>query len=319
MKRILILLLVLTTLIASFASSAQANKKVFRKVDTDGDGIPDTYYVYEEEEAAPPLPEEAPLRGGVLKVTFIDVGEGDSCLIQTPGGKNILIDGGKGSGGKEALPFLKRKGIRRIDTMVATHPDMDHIGGLLAVLDSNIRIGEVLDCGKAHTTATYRNFLNKIEQRKATKYSQPRAGQTLNWGEEIKVRVLSPPHLRWNSNDCSIVIKLTYGRVSFLFTGDAAEEAEKEMVSHFSTKLKSTILKAGHHGSRSSSSDDFLRVVRPKIAVISVGKNPYGHPTKEVLDRLTHLGIKVYRTDLKGNITITTDGEDYRVRARKGF
>ena len=200
--------------------------------------------------------------------------------------------------------------------MVATHPDMDHIGGLLAVLDSNIRIGEVLDCGKAHTTATYRNFLNKIEQRKSTKYSQPRAGQTLNWGEEIKVRVLNPPHLRWNSNDCSIVIKLTYGKVSFLFTGDAAEEAEKEMVSRYSTRLKSTILKAGHHGSRSSSSYRFLQSVRPKIAIISVGKNPYGHPTKEVLDRLTRLGIKVYRTDLKGNIIITTDGEDYRVRAR---
>ncbi len=318
MKRILIVLLVLAVFIVSFSSSAQANKKVFRKIDTDGDGILDTYYVYEEG-AAPPIPEEAPLKGGVLKVTFIDVGEGDSCLIQTPGGKNILIDGGKGFRGKEVLPFLKRKGIRRIDTMVATHPDMDHIGGLLAVLDSNIRIGEVLDCGKAHTTATYKNFLNKIEQRKATKYSQPRAGQTLNWGEEIKVRVLSPPHLRWDSNDCSIVIKLTYGKVSFLFTGDAAEKAEKEMVSRYSTRLKSTILKAGHHGSKSSSSDDFLRAVRPKIAIISVGKNPYGHPTKEVLDRLTRLGIKIYRTDLKGNIIITTNGEDYQVRARKGF
>jgi competence protein ComEC len=315
-KKLLTVLLMVAIFIASSLSSAQAAKKVFRKIDTDGDGVPDTYYVYEGEEAAPPIPEEAPLKGGILKVTFIDIGEGDSCLIQTPGGKNILIDGGKGYRGKEVLSFLKRKGIRRIDTMVATHPDMDHIGGLLAVLDSNIRIGEILDCGKAHTSATYRNFLNKIEQRKSTKYSQPRAGQTLNWGEEVKVRVLSPPHLRWDSNDCSIVIKLTYGRVSFLFTGDAAEEAEKEMVSRYSTRLKSTILKAGHHGSRSSSSYDFLRSVRPEIAIISVGKNPYGHPTKEVLDRLTRLGIKVYRTDLKGNITITTNGEDYQVRAR---
>ena len=317
MKKILIVLLVLTVFIVSSSSSAQTAKKVFRKVDTDGDGIPDTYYVYEGEEAAPPIPEEVPLKGGVLKVTFIDVGEGDSCLIQTPQGKNILIDGGRYQAGKDSLlPLLRRKGINKIHTLVATHPDSDHIGGLLVVLDSNIRIGEVLDCGKAHTTATYRNFLNKIEQRKSTKYSQPRAGQTLNWGKEIKVRVLSPPHLRWNSNDCSIVIKLTYGKVSFLFTGDAAEEAEKEMVSRFSTKMKSTILKVGHHGSRSSSSYDFLRSVRPEIAIISVGKNPYGHPTKEVLDRLTRLGIKVYRTDLKGNITITTNGEDYRIRAK---
>ncbi len=317
MKRILILLLILTIFIASFSSGAQANKKVFRKVDTDGDGIPDTYYLYEGEETAPPLPEEVPLKGEVLRITFLDVGEGDACLIQTPTGRNILIDGGSYQAGKDSLlPLLRQKGITNIHTLVATHPDSDHIGGLLVVLDSNIRIGEVLDCGIPHTTSAYRNFLNKIEQRRTTKYSQPRADQTLNWGDEIKVQVLNPAHLFPDSNNSSIVIKLTYGRISFLFTGDVEEEAEKEMVSRSGTRLKSTILKVAHHGSRNSSSYDFLQSVRPKIAIISVGKNPHGHPTKEVLDRLTRLGVKVYRTDLKGNITITTNGEDYQVQAR---
>ncbi len=317
MRKFLTILLMVTVFIAASLSGAQANKKVFRKVDTDGDGIPDTYYIYEGEEAAPPIPEEAPLKGEVLRITFLDVGEGDSCLIQTPTGRNILIDGGSYQAGKDSLlPFLRQKGITNIHTLVATHPDSDHIGGLLVVLDSNIRIGEVLDCGIPHTTSTYRNFLNKIEQRKSTKYSQPRAGQTLNWGDEIEVQVLNPAHLFQDNNNSSIVIKLTYGKVSFLFTGDVEEEAEKEMVSRFSTKLKSTILKVGHHGSRNSSSYDFLQSVQPRIAIISVGKNPHGHPTKEVLDRLTRLGIKVYRTDLKGNIIITTNGEDYQVRAR---
>ena len=201
--------------------------------------------------------------------------------------------------------------------MVATHPDADHIGGLLAVLDSNIRIGEVLDCGKAHTTATYRNLLNKVKQRKATKYSQPRAGQTLNWGEEIEVRVLNPPHLRWNSNDCSIVIKLTYGKVSFLFTGDAGYPAENKMIANFRKGLKSTILKAGHHGAKTSTSSSFLNYVRPRVAIISVGPNSYGHPVPEVLNRLKGIGARVYRTDERGNITITTDGKKCWIETKR--
>ncbi len=261
-----------------------------------------------------------------LRVTFIDVGEGDSCLIQTPGGKNILIDGGRGYKGKDVLPFLKKKGIRRIDTLVATHPDMDHIGGFLAVLDSDIKIDKVLDSGHRGTSYTYQDFLLKVAERKNVKYYQPRAHQVLDWGEGLKVQVLSPAHLFRNANDSSIVIKLTYGRTSFLFTGDAGYPAEDEMIANFGGGLKSTILKAGHHGSKTSSSSSFLNYVRPRIAIISVGHNSYGHPDPGVLNRLKEIGAKIYGTGKVpehpeltsyGNITIATDGKKCWIKTER--
>ncbi|MBU4310156.1 MBL fold metallo-hydrolase, partial [bacterium] len=276
-------------------------------------------------------------KGGRLEVTFLDVGQGDSIFISTPGGKNILIDGGKRAipphsyfdAGKEVvLPFLKNRGVKRIDTLIATHPDGDHIGGLLAVLDSDIQIDKVLDCGYRHTSYTYQDFLKKIERRRETKYYQPRAGQILNWGNEVKVQVLSPAHLFRDSNNSSIVIKLEFGDISFLFTGDVEKEAEGEMVLRYGDGLKSTVLKASHHGSRTGSSLSFLKAVRPQVTVISCGrKNKYGLPHKEVMDKLARLkvnpvrsnptlkgtdapdkhrgtsnGVKVYRTDYQGNI-----------------
>jgi competence protein ComEC len=266
-------------------------------------------------------------KGGRLEVTFLDVDQGDSIFISTPSGKNILIDGGKRAippyskfdAGKEVvLPFLKNKGVKRIDTLIATHPDVDHIGGLLAVLDSNIQIDRVLDPGHRHTSYTYRDFLKKIERRKETKYYQPRADQVLNWGDEVKVQVLSPAHLFRGSNNSSIVIKLEFGDISFLLTGDAEKEAEGEMVSRYGNKLKGTVLKASHHGSRTGSSLNFLKAVNPRVAVISCGKkNKFGHPHKEVMDKLARFKVKVYRTDYQGNITFTTDGKKVWVKTEK--
>ncbi|MCK4648232.1 MBL fold metallo-hydrolase [bacterium] len=266
-------------------------------------------------------------KGGKLEVTFLDVGQGDSAFISTPAGKNILIDGGKRAippysnfdAGKEViLPFLKNKGVKKIDTLIATHPDVDHIGGLLAVLDSDIQIDKVLDCGYKHTSYTYQNFLKKIERRKRTRYYQPRAGQVLNWGNEVKVQVLSPAHLFRDSNNCSIVIKLEFGDIAFLLTGDAEKEAEGEMVSRYGNKLKSTVLKASHHGSRTGSSLNFLKAVRPQVAVISCGRrNKFGLPHKEVMDKLARFKVKVYRTDYQGNITFTTNGKKVWVKTEK--
>ena len=265
--------------------------------------------------------------GKRLEVTFLDIGQGDSAFISTPGGKNILIDGGKRAippysnfdAGKEVvLPFLKNKGVKRIDTLIATHPDVDHIGGLLAVLDSDIQIDRVLDPGHRHTSYTYRDFLKKIERRKETKYYQPRAGQVLNWGDEVKVQVLSPAHLFRGSNNSSIVIKLEFGDISFLLTGDAEKEAEGEMVSRYGNRLKSTVLKASHHGSRTGSSLNFLKAVNPQVAVISCGrKNKFGHPHKEVMDKLARFKVKVYRTDYQGNITFTTNGKKLWIGTEK--
>lgn len=266
-------------------------------------------------------------RKGKLEVTFLDVGQGDSIFISTPSGKNILIDGGKRAippyshfdAGKEViLPFLRKREIKRIDTMIATHPDGDHTGGLLAVLDSNIQIDKVLDSGYQHTSYTYQEFLRKIDQRRETKYYQPRAGQVLNWGNEVKAQVLSPAHLFQDSNNCSIVIKLEFGDIAFLFMGDAEKGAEGEMVSRYGNRLKSTVLKASHHGSKTGSSLNFLKAARPQVAVISCGRrNQYGLPHKEVMDRLTQFKVKIYRTDYRGNITITTDGKKIWVKTEK--
>jgi len=168
-----------------------------------------------------------------------------------------------------------------------------------------ITIKEVLDPGVQHTTVFYKQFLEAILAKKETKYSQPRSGDILDWGEGVTAEVLSPPYLFTDSNDCSIVVKLTYGNISFLFTGDASITAEDIMIKKWKYKLKSTILKAGHHGSKHSSGDRFLKYVRPEIATLSCGVgNPYGHPHPEVMKRLKRVGAKIYRNDTQGNITV---------------
>ncbi|MEA1928426.1 MAG: ComEC/Rec2 family competence protein [Candidatus Auribacterota bacterium] len=262
-----------------------------------------------------------------LEVVYLDVGQGDSTLINTPGGKHILIDGGIGAGSfgsedqgkKIILPYLRSHGINRLDTVLGSHPDYDHIGGLAsAVRAKNLTVGEFLDPGVAHPSRGYLDLLNAVKDRPEIKYRQPRAGDILNWGEEVEVEVISPPYLLKDNNESSIVIKLTYGDVSFLFTGDAYGSAEQLMQSRYGWRLRSTILKAGHHGSKHSSSEDFLRKVRPEVAIFSCGKdNNYGHPHPETIERLERVGAKMYRTDQQGTITITTDGKEYQVKTEK--
>jgi DNA internalization-related competence protein ComEC/Rec2 len=262
-----------------------------------------------------------------LEVVYLDVGQGDSTLINTPGGKHILIDGGIGGGSfgsedqgkKTILPYLRSHGINRLDTVLETHPDYDHIGGLASVVRAkNLTIGEVLDPGVAHPSRGYLDLLNAVKERPEIKYRQPRAGDILDWGEEVEVEVVSPPYLLKDNNESSIVIKLTYGDVSFLFTGDAYGSAEQLMQDRYGWRLRSTILKAGHHGSKHSSSEGFLRKVHPEVAIFSCGKNNnYGHPHSEVIERLKKVGAKMYRTDKQGTITITTDGKNYQVKTEK--
>lgn len=298
---------------------------VVEKFDTDGDGIPDTFVIKGEPRAAPVSVKRAakkkktaegkvvPLIGN-LRVTFIDVGQGDSCLIQTPGGKNIIIDGGYPDQGRKVVSLLKRKGIRRIDCVVATHPDMDHIGGLIAVLNS-FEIGEVLDIGHPHTTPTYETFLRIIVE-KNINYRIMRREDALDWGEEVSVQVLNPPkELHGSNNEDSIVLRLVYGKISFLFTGDIGSLAEEDLVNTYHKNLRTTILKCPHHGSHYSSTFPFLEEVRPEVVIIGVGRdNLYGHPTEEALDRYREVGTKIYRTDIDGNITVTSDGKRYQVR-----
>lgn len=261
-----------------------------------------------------------------LTVTFLNVGQGDSAVIRAPSGKTGIIDGGpKDKGNSVIIPFLKSKGIHRLDTMIMTHPDADHIGGLVYLLQHAraggeylLDIKECLDPGKSHPTLLYQELLKAVKRRPEIKYRIVRKGDRLNWGEGVTAEVVSPDHLYEDTNNCSIVVKLTYGKISFLFTGDAAFEAEKEMVKNYGNTLKSTILKAGHHGSTCSSSEDFLTRAKPEVVIISVGeRNKYGLPSKEAMARLSGGGPKIYRTDYRGTITITTDGETYNVTTER--
>ena len=262
-----------------------------------------------------------------LEVVFLDVGQGDSTLINTPGGKHVLIDGGIGAGSfgskdqgkKVILPYLRSHGIDRIDAIVATHPDFDHIGGLVSVVEAkNLEIGEVLDPGVPHPSEGYLELLQAVQNRPEIIYRQPRTGDVLDWGDDVTVEILSPPYLMKDNNDSSIVIKLSYGDVSFLFTGDAGGGAEQIMAKKYGTRLRSTVLKAGHHGSKQSSTKKFLQKVRPEVAVFSCGaENKYGHPNEETIARLKKVGAKMYRTDEQGTITIITDGKDFRVTTEK--
>jgi len=248
---------------------------------------------------------------GNLTVHFIDVGQGDSILIETPNGNTMLIDGGSRSEGDTVTEYLNQLDISTINVMVATHPHEDHIGGLNDVL-SNFNVLQVYDPGVAHTSQTYENFLLKIDANNID-YSIGRAGQSIDLDPNIDFEIISPSIIDEDElNDNSIVIKMTYHDVSFLFTGDAESPPENTMVQNYN--VDATILKVGHHGSSSSTSQTFLNEVSPDIAIIQVGAdNSYGHPTQNTLNKLKSVGAYVYRTDIDGTVIVSTDGFTYDV------
>ena len=256
-----------------------------------------------------------------LIVTVMDVGQGDSILIEAPSGKNVLIDGG--SSGKNGyitkrivLPTLRKKGINKLDCVILTHPHEDHVGGLPYVLEK-IETDLVLDSGQVHTSPAYYRFLQVIE-RKNVPYRIARAGQVLDLGEGVIGYILHPSEpmmVGTNSNldNNSVVLKVVYNKTVFLFTGDLQREGEDKILSS-GCNVKSNILKVGHHGSRTSTTDEFLRAVDPEYAVVSVGaKNKYGHPSKSVLERLNGFGVMVFRTDLDGAVIFKSDGERIKI------
>ncbi|MTD30139.1 S-layer homology domain-containing protein [Planomicrobium sp. YIM 101495] len=248
------------------------------------------------------------------KVHFINVGQGDSILIQSGNGKNMLIDGGTKSQGAKVVSFLKSKGVTKLDVVVATHPDADHIGGLISVLN-NFSVGKFIDSGKAHTTDTYLELLQLIDA-KNIPFEVPKAGQNLAFDNVMDVQVLNAAPNASDNNDASLVLRAKYGKVSFLLTGDAGTSIENAMTTKY--EVKSTYLKAGHHGSNTSSSATFINAVRPAGTVLSYGKdNSYGHPHKEVLTRLNNVKSKVYSTALAGDITVTTDGNSHSTTAKQ--
>ena len=256
----------------------------------------------------------------MLQITVINVGQGDSILIEAPSGKSILIDGGVKSAGKyTVLPFIQKKGKNILDYVVLSHPHEDHLGGLNPILNS-VKVGTLIDSGQPHTSAAYINFLKQIGSKKI-KYSIARAGQTIDLGGGALMFILWPKDkfltgTQSDLNNNSVVIKLVYNKFSALFPGDLGGAGEAELLKT-GQDLKSDLLKIGHHGSPTSATQGFLDSVDPKIAVISVGENKYGHPSSKTMERLEKRGVKIYRTDLDGTVTVRTDGERYFVEARK--
>jgi competence protein ComEC len=251
-----------------------------------------------------------------LKVNFFDVGQGDAIFVETPTGHQILIDGGPSSKIIEKLareiPFWDRS----IDLIILTHPERDHITGLLEVL-KRYRVENILWTGIVRNIPEYKEWLNLLEKERAN-VKIARAGQRISCKNcQWKIEVFYPfESLEGeefeDSNDTSIVSKLIFGNSSFLFTGDIYKDIE-ESLTLTPFNLNSEILKVAHHGSKTSTSQKFLEKVLPKIAVISVGENKYGHPNKEVLEILEKYGIRVLRTDREGDIKIISDSKKYEI------
>ncbi|TCZ79942.1 MBL fold metallo-hydrolase [Paenibacillus albiflavus] len=245
---------------------------------------------------------------GKLAVHFLDVGQGSSEFLISPTGKVMLID--TGDIDKEAIMMkhLKDYQINRIDILVLTHAHADHIGTASAIIN-NFDVGKIYMPKVGNTTKTYETLLKTIQNKKL-KVTTAKAGIKLDWDEQVQVEMVAPVKANYEDlNDTSAVLKVTYGENSFLFTGDAERESEKDML-NLKADLSANVLAVGHHGSNTSSTNAFLDKVKPTYAVIQVGAdNKYGHPTDATLNRLSKKNIKVFRNDLNGTVSAVADGK----------
>jgi len=248
-----------------------------------------------------------------LEVHFIDVGQGDSILIDL-GEVEVLIDGGEKSSG--VVAYLSEYVDGSLEVMVATHPHADHIGGLITVLNA-FKVEQIWHNGDTSTSKTYTEFMAAV-QAEGAQVRMGRRGDKISAGE-LTLVILNPAILSGTTNNNSIVATLSYGNVDFLFTGDAEQEAEAAMLLASDMRLPEVeILKVGHHGSRTASSKDFLAATSPEVAVYMAGKgNEYGHPHQETLGALAEVGARVYGTDVSGTIVVSTDGQSYIVKTQK--
>lgn len=284
-------------------SSSKEEAKTSVKTDTSAD-ISVTSSAIEKAEEEPieePVQnyKEEPVQDQFI-VYFIDVGQGDASLI-TCDGHSMLIDGGHSKESDKLYTFLKNKEINHLDYIVATHPDDDHIGGLAGALNY-ATVDTALSPVETNDSKSFENF-KKYLDKQGVGITVPAAGDTFPLGSST-VTVLGPAEIVDSDNNNSIVLKVTHGENSILFTGDAENKEEHDII-YANADLESTVLKIAHHGSSSSTSDDWLNAVNPTAAVISCGmNNEYGHPTAEILDRLKERQIQTFRTDLQGEITV---------------
>ncbi len=247
-----------------------------------------------------------------LTVHFLDIGQGDSIFIELPNNETMLIDTGEDYYGQGIIDYIEGTGHTRIDYLIGTHPHSDHIGSMGYIV-RNFEIGDVYMPKISANTKMYESLLKSIKSRKL-KINNGKAGVNILQEENLSADIIAPVKLdEENLNNCSIVMKLTYGNTSFLFTGDA----EKEELAATKADMRADVLKVGHHGSRTSTTQELLQKIRPRYAVISCGKsNDYGHPHKEVLQYLKKAGCTVYRTDRDKTVTVTSDGASLEVQTK---
>lgn len=273
--------------------------------------------VLTHEETTTPSDQSSPaISSEILTVSVLDVGQAD-CIVIHQGDHAMIIDAGNNADSTFVVNQLKNMGIDRLDVVIGTHPHEDHIGGLDAVINS-FEIGAIYMPKVSNNTKTFEDVLTAIRN-KGLSVTTPVPGTAFTLGDEVQCLILAPNSASYDDlNNYSIVLKLTYNGKSFIFTGDAEIDSEEEILAK-GYDLKADVLKVGHHGSTSSTSDEFLQSVSPEYAVICVGVgNTYGHPHQETLDKLDAAGVTIYRTDLSGGtIQFVVDGDQLLVSIEK--
>lgn len=260
-----------------------------------------------------PAPIHAKQEMPSMKVHFINVGQGDSILIETPLERTILIDGGPPRAGDAVVKYLKERRINEIDLLVATHPDIDHIGGLVKVL-KKMEVGRVIDTGKLHPTKTFATYMNRIRDLEIP-ITIAEKDTPIEIDPMVSFEIWNAAQPLTSPNASSLVLKLTYGETDMLFMGDVGKKEEKAIQKKYD--VHADLIKIGHHGSNTSSAMSFLKAVDPEIAILTYSKdNNYGHPVPRVIDHLNKINALIYSTAALDSITVETDGDSLIVNPK---
>lgn len=304
-------LVILSSVVLAFAVLVTVSERLATPFLPSWDEIFQAFHVVDVPESVPPLDTE-------LRVDVIDVGNADAILVRNQD-KSLLIDAGENEDGRTVVDYLKKQGIRRIDYVIATHADADHIGGMddvVKAFDIGTFIMAFMPEGHTPTTKTYENLLTALAD-KGMKVTSAKPGLSYTLGEAV-LDILGPVRDFDETNNQSVVCKVTFGARKFLFMGDAEKEAENALM-EAGADLSADFIKLGHHGSHSSTQVSFLDRVSPQYAMMTCGAgNSYGHPHEETLDLLEKRQISYFRSDLNGTVVITCNGNDLVVTPEKG-
>ena len=262
--------------------------------------------------------EEAPPAQGELRIQMLDVGQGDSFLLQTAS-RAVLIDSGEEEYGDLVSACLESQGVEKLDLVIVTHPHSDHMGSMAQIVEDwpvEEFLMPAVSPDLVPTSRVYENLLDALED-KGLSITPPQPGAVYDLGSGARLTILGPVEEYDDLNDWSVVCRVDFGSTSALFTGDMEKTAEKDLL-EAGVQLDADLLKVGHHGSSTSTSDAFLRAVSPQAAFISCGlDNRYGHPNQSTLDALEEAGVEIWRTDVSGQVTAVLDGTSISITARK--